>query len=95
LVRTTREVADVVFLESGCARAVKEMLKYDPHFDIQELHFEAEEVFKEFFCNYLEGNMEYLTKVCGGAGLAIVKGELTRRVTEGWKYKYTDILDCG
>lgn len=65
LIRTTREVADVVFLESGAARAVKEMKKYDPTFDIQELHYEAEEVFKEFFCNFLAGNLEYLQKVSG------------------------------
>jgi hypothetical protein len=59
------------------------------------LHYEAEEVFKEFFCNYLAGHLEYLEKVCGKAGLAIVKGELKRRETEGWKYKYSDILECG
>lgn len=33
-VRGTREVADVIFLESNCARAIKEMEKYDPDFDI-------------------------------------------------------------
>ena len=55
LVRTTRELADVVFLESNCARAVKEMKKFDANFDLIELHYEAEEVFKEFFCNFLEG----------------------------------------
>ena len=42
------------------------MQKYDPDFDLQELHYEAVEVFKEFFCNYLAGNLEYLKKVMGG-----------------------------
>lgn len=36
------------------------MKKYDPHFDLEELCYEAEEVFKEFYCNYLAGNKEYL-----------------------------------
>lgn len=71
------------------------MKKYDPTFDIQELHYEAEEVFKEFFCNFLAGNLEYLEKVSGRAGLAIVKGDIKRRETEGWRYKYSDILDSG
>ena len=65
VVQGTRQVVDLVFMESSCARAVKEMQKYDPTFDIQELHFEAEEIFKEFYCNFLAGNLEYLEKVCG------------------------------
>ena len=44
-------------MESSCARAIAEMKKYDPDFDIMELHYEAEEIFKEFFCNFLEGNI--------------------------------------
>ena len=60
MVRSGREVADLLFVESGCARAVREMQKYDPDVDIQELHYEAAEVFKEFFCNFLAGNLDYL-----------------------------------
>jgi len=30
------------------------------------LAFEAEEIFKEFYCNFLSGNIEYIEKVCGG-----------------------------
>lgn len=81
--------------ESTCARAIKEMQKYDKEFDLQELNTEFAEIFKEFFCNYLSGNVEYLEKVCGGAGLAVTKSEVKRRQVEGWKYRYTDILDCG
>ena len=95
VLRSTRELTDVVFRESNCAHAIKEMKKFDPDFDVLELAFEAEEVFKEFFCNFLEGNLDYLTKVCGMAGLAIVKGDLKAREVGGWKHKYTDILDCG
>jgi hypothetical protein len=79
--------------ESGCARAVKEMQKYDRDFDLLALTYETEELFKEFFCNYLSGNIKYIDKVCGKAALAVVKSEITRRTTEGWKYKYEDILD--
>ena len=45
--------------------AVKEMKKYDPEFDLEELTYEAEEIFQEFYCNYLTGNSEYLKLVCG------------------------------
>jgi len=34
----------------------------------------VEEIFKEFFCNFLAGNMPYLEKVCAKEGLAVVKG---------------------
>lgn len=88
-------IADSLLRESSTASAVREMQKYDPTFDLQELNFEVQEIFKEFFCNYLEGNLAYLEKVCGMAGLAIVKSEVKRRETEGWRYRYTDVLDCG
>lgn len=93
VIQSTRQATDMIFMESNCARAIKEMKKYDPNFDILELDYEAEEVFKEFFCNFLEGNLEYLEKVCGMAGLAVVKGDLKVRETEGWRHKYTDFLD--
>ena len=71
------------------------MQKYDPNFDLNELAAEFQEIFKEFYCNYLSDNIEYLEKVCANAGLAVTKSEVKRRQTEGWKYKYSDILDCG
>ena len=71
------------------------MQKYDPYFDINDLTIEAKEVFKEFFCNYLSGNIEYLEKVSAQQALAVTKAEVKRRATEGWKYKYDDILDIG
>jgi len=85
----------MVLMESSCARAVKEMKQYDPEFDLISLSYEAEEIFKEFYCNFLSGNLEYIEKVCGKAALAISKTEIKRRVTEGWKNKYQDILDAG
>ena len=78
-VQASRQVVDLVFMESSCARAIKEMQKYDPDFDIQTLHFEAEEIFKEFYCNFLAGNQEYLEKVCGKQALAIVKSDINMR----------------
>lgn len=93
LVQSSRRVVDVAFSESGLARAIKEMQKYDRDFDLQDLHYEAEEIFKEFYCNFLNGNLDYVEKVCGKAGLAIAKTEIKRRQTEGWKYKYDDILN--
>lgn len=86
LVQRTREVADLFLTESNCARAVKEMQKYDRDFDLLNLNIEAEEVFKEFFCNYLAGNVKYIEKVCGRQALAMSKTEIERRKKEGWKY---------
>ena len=80
-------------MESNCARAIKEMKKFDPDFDIIELHYEFQEIFKEFFCNFLEGNLDYLEKVCGQAGLAIVKSDIKAREVGAWKHKYTEFLD--
>jgi hypothetical protein len=79
VVSGARTVVDKVLMESSCATAVKEMKAFDPTFDIQELSFEAEEIFKEFYCNFLAGNMEYLEKICGKAGLAVVKGDMKVR----------------
>jgi hypothetical protein len=58
------------------------MKKFDKEFDILSLHYETEELFKEFFCNYLSGNMKYIEKVCGKTALAVVKAEIARRNTE-------------
>jgi hypothetical protein len=63
VVRQLRQASDLVFMESNVARAVKEMKKFDPDFEVLDLQYEAEEVFKEFFCNFLAGNLEYLEKV--------------------------------
>jgi len=89
------QATDLIYTESSCARAIKAMEAYDPYFDFEELEKEAAEIFKEFYCNFLAGNLEYLEKVSGGPALAICKGELKRRQTEGWQYKYDDLLDCG
>jgi hypothetical protein len=43
----------------------------------------------------LSGNIDYLEKVSGGPALAISKSEIKQRATEGWKYKYEEVLDCG
>jgi hypothetical protein len=95
MVQRARQVGDLVLMESSTARAVKEMKAYDPEFDLINLNYEAEEIFKEFYCNFLSGNQEYLEKVCGGPALAICKSEVKRRITEGWRYKFDDILDYG
>ena len=57
IVQKASQASDYLFSESGLARAIQDMKKYDPEFDIEELNFEAEEIFKEFFCNFLAGNL--------------------------------------
>ncbi len=95
MLQRSREVIDLVFIESSCGQAIKEMQKFDPEFDINDLPIEAKEVFKEFFCNFLAGNLEYLEKVSAQQALAVSKGDMKIRKTEGWKYRYHDILDVG
>ena len=92
-VQRSRETMDIFLMESNCARAVKEMQNYDKTFELYKLSFEAEEIFKEFFCNYLSGDVEYLEKMCANAALAVVKAEIKRRETEGWKYKVEEYID--
>ena len=70
------------------------MKKYDPDFDLEELVFEVEEIFKEFYCNYLAGNKEYLDNVSSGP-VALLGALIELRKKEGWKYKYEELLDCG
>lgn len=71
------------------------MQAYDPFFDFEELEVEAGDIFAEFYCNFLSGNLEYLEKVSSGVALAICKAEFKRRETDGWKNRYEDLLDCG
>ena len=71
------------------------MLKYDPDFDLEDLTDEAEEIFKEFYCNFLTGNTEYLEMVCGSTAGAIVKSHIELRKKEGWCFKYDELLSCG
>jgi hypothetical protein len=71
------------------------MQAYDPYFDFDDLEIEATEIFKEFYCNFLTGNIEYLETVSGGPALAICKTEIKRRAVEHWEYKYDEMLDCG
>lgn len=60
------------------------MEAYDPYFEFAELEIEATDIFKEFYCNFLSGNIDYLENVSAGPALAICKTEIKRRATEGW-----------
>ena len=73
------QAADVAYMETSCARAIKSMSAYDPYFEFDDLEVEATEVFQEFYCNFLAGNVPYLEKVSGGPALAICKTEIKRR----------------
>lgn len=59
-------VAEKLKADTAWAKAVQEMLRYDPEFNIEDLTFEAKEIFMEYYCNYLSGNVEYLKKVSSG-----------------------------
>lgn len=78
------QAADLAYAETSCARAIRSMQAYDPYFDFDDLETEVTEIFKEFYVNFLSGNLEYLEKVSGGPALAICKAEIKRREVEGW-----------
>lgn len=71
------------------------MQQYDPYFAFADLEVEAGDIFREFYCNFLAGNLDYLQTVSGGVALAGCKGELQRRKKEGWINRYDEFLDCG
>lgn len=94
MVQRAVQLADLAYTESSCARAIKSMEAYDPYFAFEDLETEAADVFTEFYCNFLSGNLEFLEKVSGGVALAICKAELQRRQKEGWVNRYDEMLDC-
>lgn len=69
------------------------MKLYDPLFDLNELESEAGDIFAEFYCNFLTGNMEYLEIVSGGVALGKCKADFENRKTNKWKYLYEEVLD--
>ena len=69
----------MAFSESACAKAVLVMKNYDPEFDLEELTYEAEEIFQEFYCNFLTGNTEFIELVAGGSAGALVKAQIEQR----------------
>lgn len=73
IVQATAGATDKLFKETACASAIKAMQKYDPDFDLEDLTEEAMEIFQEFFCNFLTGNKEYLSMICGGEAGALCK----------------------
>jgi hypothetical protein len=73
VVQLSSKAVDRVTSDSPMAAAIISMQKYDPEFDVEDLRDEAQEIFQEFFCNYLSGNKEYLDMVCGGTAGALCK----------------------
>ena len=71
VIRGAVMAVDKVKSETQWTKAVSEMKKYDPEFDLEELPFEAEEVFREFYCNYLAGNKDYL-KLCSTGSASVL-----------------------
>ena len=93
VIRGTAMAVDKVKSETQWTKAVRVMKAYDAEFDLEELPFEAEEIFKEFYCNYLSGNKEYL-KLCSTGSAAVLQTMIDLRAKEGWRYKYEELLDC-
>ena len=94
MVQLSSKAVDKVMSETPMAMAIKSMQRYDPDFDLEDLRDEAQEIFQEFYCNFLSGNKEYLEMVCGGMAGATCKAHIDLRNKEGWKFKYEELLNC-
>ena len=93
IVQAANQGIDKIVSESACAQAIKAMKKYDPDFDLEDLSDEAQEIFQEFYCNFLSGNKDYLSMVCGGTAGALCKAHIEQREKEGWRFKYEELLN--
>lgn len=67
---------------------------YDAEFELENLTYESEEIFKEFYCNFLSGNREYINLVCSQEVAPMLNALIELRQKEGWKYKFEELLDC-
>jgi hypothetical protein len=93
-VQAAAQAVDYAYVESSCAKAIKSMEAYDPDFDLHDLEKEAGEIFREFYCNFLAGNIEFLDKVSGGTALAVCKAHLKLRATDGVIFMFEEPFDC-
>jgi hypothetical protein len=84
---------DKIRADTGQAKAVSAMKRYDPEFDFLSMQYEVEEVFREFYCNYLDGNKEYVKYLTTGEA-TIMQALIELREKEKWTYKYPEVLDC-
>eukprot|EP00331_Platyophrya_macrostoma_P031435 CAMPEP_0176448884 /NCGR_PEP_ID=MMETSP0127-20121128/26099_1 /TAXON_ID=938130 /ORGANISM="Platyophrya macrostoma, Strain WH" /LENGTH=333 /DNA_ID=CAMNT_0017836019 /DNA_START=37 /DNA_END=1039 /DNA_ORIENTATION=- len=64
---------DKVKSESGTAKAIKEMRKMDPTFDIYELERDARGIFNDIYSAFLQGDLERIEKQCGDMALGYFK----------------------
>ena len=71
MVRGAAHAHDKFRSETGTAKAVLAMQRYDPEFDFESMHFEVEEIFREFYCNFLDGNMDYIKALTSGEAIVV------------------------
>lgn len=93
-VQAAAQAIDYAYIESSCAKAIKSMEAYDPDFDLHDLEKEAGEIFREFYCNFLSGNIEFLDKVSAGPALALCKAHVKLRATDGAIYMFEEPFEC-
>ena len=93
IVQRSMTVIDKVQGDTACGKAILNMQEYDQDFDIEDLTHEVEELTKEFFCNYLTGNQEYIDTVMGGPAHSFCKAMIELRLKEKWTYKLEELID--
>ena len=79
--------------DTGQVKAIAAMKRYDPDFEFFEMQYEVEEVFREFYCNFLDGNKDYVKALTAGEA-SIMQALIELREKEGWEFKYPEVLDA-
>jgi len=83
-----------VTYESNTARAIQEMRKRVPGFNIYELERDAKGVFCQIYDAYLEGNLSFIEKTCGESALVYFRTLLKKREVDNVNPKYTYLWDA-
>jgi len=79
--------------ESNTARAIKEMRKRVPGFDVFELEMDARGVFCQIYDAFLEGNLDFIRSTCGESALVYFKTLLKKREVDNVHPQYTYLWD--
>jgi len=89
----TMAIYSTVTSESNTARAIREMRKRVPGFDVFELEMDARGVFCQIYDAFLEGNLDFIKSTCGESALVYFKTLLKKREVDNVYPKYTYLWD--
>eukprot|EP00331_Platyophrya_macrostoma_P034874 CAMPEP_0176443002 /NCGR_PEP_ID=MMETSP0127-20121128/22154_1 /TAXON_ID=938130 /ORGANISM="Platyophrya macrostoma, Strain WH" /LENGTH=438 /DNA_ID=CAMNT_0017828129 /DNA_START=53 /DNA_END=1369 /DNA_ORIENTATION=+ len=91
IVQGSVTLIDKVKSESNTAKAINEMKKIDPTFDIYELERDAAGIFNDIYNAFLEGDLEKIEKQCGDMALGYFKVLLKKREADKVEPKFKEL----